>query len=126
MKGEIIDNYNTATLVNNTQKTETIIVPDGHRWKLFGGCVLNADSVSRTVTVKVFNSSDKLIGYFVSASVNAAGYAAYPCTQASKVHCSTSGFPMKAGDYIQIVWAAGGASAGGTAEYSAVITEAPE
>ena len=123
--GEIKHNQGDTTLLSNTQATRTITVPTGVRWYLFGGVVLNDDSVARTIKVQVLDESNNVIFYYASASTNAAGWCAYPQSQASKVNGQTFCLPMKAGWDILITWEAGGASAGGTAESSAIVLEVP-
>lgn len=127
--GALKDNYASVTLANDTAKNELKTVPPGKRWYLFGGRITNGDDVNRQVYIQLFNADDKNIGQLAkSQTVNAGAVLCYPNTEAVVTQMGSGAYPvpMKAGDYIKINWAAGGASAGGDSDTSALVVELNE
>lgn len=124
-RGSIVSNEADSTLVNNTALTRTITVPANARWKLYGGDVLNGDDVSRNLSVAVDDGTDRIFTYVVGSALGVSARHAYPFdTGGSITELSAIGpVPLVAGDRVRITWAAGGASAGGTAKSSANIEE---
>ena len=129
-RGLKVDNEADSTLVNNTALTRTITVPTNAEIEMSMGTVLNGDDVSRGVNYYWDDGADVLGGWTTAQSADGQSIAAsrqtnFPFTVGS------SGSPfsnpgrvcLSAGDRIQIVWAAGGASAGGTGKSSAVWQE---
>ena len=120
--GEIDDNYTEGTLVNNTALTITITVPSGEIWLLYGGRVKNGDDVARTISVKIKNSSDKIIlNMAYQANLGAGSSIVYPNTTANLLNYNNGLVILKSGWKIEISYAAGGTSSGGTAEVSAIV-----
>ena len=122
--GRPVDNEAASTLVNNTALTRTLTVPLATRWILHGGHVFNADDVARTLTVVADNgTSGQHLDLWLADSINATTRAYYPFAPAGSTRSHFMPFPLSAGDRILITFAAGGASAGGTARSSAVVEE---
>ncbi len=122
--GRKVDNEGPSTLVNNVALTRTITVPANTRVRWAGGRIFNADNVARTVNIDVDNGTDTQDLFFpFSDSVGASGSFGYPSGLDDRR--ASFGFPLllNAGDRIAILFAAGGASAGGTARSSAVWEE---
>lgn len=122
--GFIVTNEAASTLVNNTALTRTITVPTNARWRLYGGHVLQADDVSRVMEIRADSGvSGENLFEFLLTTVGANTRVAWPSTSAEiDVHNSMP-VPLSEGDRINITFAAGGASAGGTARSSAVVEE---
>ena len=111
----------SVTLVNNTQKTVDVTVPQGERWLLLWWNVTNPDDVVRNMTVSLYkelaktNVLAKLLykANVAAASVERFGMPHYKPTVAAE---NLTDYPilLAAGNTISFVWSAGGASAGGT------------
>jgi hypothetical protein len=116
-EGIISDNYGTTTLINNTLAARTITVPSNRRWWLFWVYSINGDNVTRNMMVEHYNSAGQLINMLFPLSAKTAGLLlCWPhTTSGTNYFAPAEAIPLKAGDYIVITWAAGGASAGGTA-----------
>jgi len=107
----------SVVLVNNTQKTINESVPTDTKWLLESIKAVNADNVDRTVTVTLFKEAAKTnrIGILYSTTVTPSGHLVVPNNVASSAYLNLfNGYPMGAGYTLEIVWAAGGASAGST------------
>ena len=124
--GDIDANGSTTTLVNNTTKGETLTVPAGKRWYLFGGSIKNGDNVARECTVSLLDTSDVTVLTLMRTISIAAGITnMFPNTEATVLQVGGGAYPipLDSGYDISYAWAAGGASAGGTARFSAFIVE---
>lgn len=125
-RGLKVDNEAASTLVNNTALTRTITVPTNARWLWFTGEIFQGDDVTRTVTVR---ADDGTTGQNLHVPLNGEGVGAtsrrpYPHGSATAGLIGiVMPIPLSAGDRILITFAAGGASAGGTARSSAVVQE---
>lgn len=122
--GLIVSNEATSTLVNNTALTRTITVPTNARWELYGGVVFQADDVARVVTITADDGTNgQDLFRFHGASVAATTNTSWPSTAADIDIQGNMPVLLTEGDRIEIVFAAGGASAGGTARSSANVEE---
>ena len=120
--GERSDNYGPSTLVNNTQLIRDITIPAGERWVVYSASITNGDNVSRAISVFIWNSSTQLIDWMALGQALAAGAEmVFPNMVATAGMAQVHPIILEAGDVIKIRFAAGGASAGGTAK-SAVIS----
>ena len=125
MAGVLVTNYNAAVaLANNTAKTQAVTVPAGKRWFLFGGIMSNADNVERATQIYITDGTNTVM-YIRQATAQAAGaIIAYPNTVALATNWQFPvPMPLSAGWTITFYWAAGGASAGGNATISAVVSQ---
>ena len=124
--GLILSNYGTTVLANNTANSRTLTVPNGKRWILFGGDIYNADNVARACTVRIVSATDEQIVYFFNGvSIGAGAHGPYPSISLAGGLSTVISLPLKEGWKIYFYWAAGGASAGGTATSSALVLEVP-
>lgn len=120
--GSVESSIQTVTLVNNTAKTLTYTVTDDTMVVIQTISVTNPDDVARTVTITLWNESAKTnrLAILEQDSVGASGIMHYPNLETagggSTGFIRNAGFPLllKAGMTIEVVWAAGGASSGGT------------
>lgn len=127
--GEIDDNYATVTLGNNDTVSQTVTVPAGKRWYLFGGRMSNGDNVVRNVTLQVYNELDVAIAMLIRYQVLAAGGEIFfPNTEAVSTQLGSGAYPLPllAGWDLEYTWNAGGVSAGGTSHISAIVVEVDE
>ncbi len=116
--GRKVNNEAPSTLVNNTALTRTITVPTFTRVRVEGGRVFNADDVARSITITADDGTQEIIRYNQD-SLGASGVLAYPNTVTNQDGYSPgSSDLLVAGDRVNIAFAAGGASAGGTARSS--------
>ncbi len=124
-QGRIVTNEAPSTLVNNTALTRVITVPTNARWRLGYGTILNGDSVDRAVGYEWDDGTEPIGGWLFNENlpVITAGFRLhvpmFPSAQAGAVQQPL----LTEGDRINITWAAGGASAGGTARSSANVEE---
>lgn len=126
--GTIKSNHANVTLVNNTAKTETVTVPTGRRWYLFGGKIYNGDDVNRSCTIFITDASDKVLMTLLKFTVAATDEGFYPNNDdlaANQVSDGAYPIPLLAGWKLKFTFAAGGASAGGTGEISGIVLEVP-
>ena len=120
--GEIIEGEDTSTLVNNTEKVTSLTVPTGKRWVLNGFKILNADDVVRDVYIRLKNSSStRLFRMFEHGALGVGARIYGPNASADTLVLKP--IVMESGEIVDIVWAAGGASAGGTARYTFMVLE---
>lgn len=115
------DNAATTVIVNNTLKTVVIEVPAGRRWTLMGFGMHNPDNVARVVTIRWSDNTPSRIVDIFSLSLTATTRVYGP--NASVATLVQKPIVFDGGHKIELVWAAGGASAGGTASYSLAIYE---
>ncbi len=114
------------TLVNNTLVSRVLICPTGARWRLEGGSMNNADNVERAATVLVDDGTagHNHTRYHNSSAIAAGVDLVYPAhTTGQDRESFRESVMMSEGDRITFTWAAGGASAGGTARSSANVEE---
>lgn len=122
--GRIVDNVNTTALVNNTLKTVVVEVPAGKRWVVMGGMIENIDNVTRICQVIISNNADAIIFqiFYHSLATTIRGY--FPMRHADLFRTANPQILiLAAGQKIKFTWQAGGASAGGTTEYSLDVIE---
>lgn len=124
--GVIVTNQGETTLVNNTTATRVISVPTNARWHIHGGDVLNADDVTRDVTVACRDGSDNQLITLLTDASAASLRKSFPHDTNTAIQNQESTdveFDLSGGFDVLITWTAGGASAGGTGESSVVVEE---
>lgn len=126
--GRKVDNEATTTLANNTAATRTVTVPTLVNAELHGGHLVNADDVTRVLSVHVDDGAQVLVRCIQEESTPTLIDAVYPpnLPDDNPERILAGGaypFPLSPGDRVQFTWAAGGVSAGGTARSSAVWKE---
>jgi hypothetical protein len=110
----------SITLVNNTAKTEDVTVPAGKRWVLQSIKVTNPDNVTRTIQGVLYKEAGKtnhIAQILKVTNLAASGRHQAPHdspAQALDTFHDVRGRILAAGNTISIIWATGGASAGGT------------
>lgn len=127
--GEVVHNYNEVTLVNNVTKNEALTVPATKRWYLMGGFILNGDDVARVCVITVrIPAGNTIMRLIKSQSIAAATDVYYPNTEASVDQIGHGAYPipLEAGTVINFQWTQGGASAGGTGKFAALVVEVDE
>ncbi len=121
--GRKVNNEAPSTLVNNTVLTRTISVPTNARWLLYGGKAFNADNVARVLTILADDGTNRLFILYTK-TLGATTRMTYPHNDSGEIDMLTEyPIPLSEGDRISFTFAAGGASAGGTARTSAVVEE---
>lgn len=117
--GKSKKNITEVTLVNNTAKYQNVTVPAGKRWLVLQVKQKNIDDVARNCYARVFDVSDEEEGYlYPTQSVAAGEYIIWPAKEHNNVTVLNPAavLIMEAGDYLVFNWAAGGVSAGATAD----------
>lgn len=115
--GQLTVEQQSLTLVNNTAKDLTFTCPDDTNIEVHLIKATNPDDVARVVTITLWSESAKTnkIAAIIAASLNAGQEIYAPNTTNASTQCPCCfPLPMKAGHTININWAAGGASTGGT------------
>lgn len=119
--GELKQEVTSVTLVNNTVKTVDVPVPAGKKWVLKSIKTSNPDDVARGITWYKYKEAGKtnlIYTMFVQAALGAAGVRVINSTMVRTTNNDYGYIPDEdvwvAGNTLSIVWAAGGASAGGT------------
>lgn len=115
--GEKKESITSLTLVNNVAKTIDITVPTNKKWLLLGIKAANPDNVDRAINTQVFKEAAKtnLLSRLLSNSTATLVVIYWP--SAVSVQTSARAWHpriLEAGNVISTIWAAGGASAGGT------------
>lgn len=114
--GSIEQSVTSITLVNNTAKTQDITVPADERWSVESILAINADNVDRAISVKVFKTASKsiLLRYIANVSVTTLQRLMLPNNSAATTQSYgwQAGMTLEEGNTIEVIWAAGGASAG--------------
>jgi hypothetical protein len=120
-------NYQEITLVNNTAKTTVITVGLDEIWMIYGGYMVNGDSVARDMSVTLYDNNNKSIAKFLNYATAGAGTKSYFPVAPATPGILWTAFPIFAmQDYhIDYVWSAGGASAGGTAAIVLAVVRYP-
>lgn len=117
--GKLNQSVISVTLVNNTAKTIDITVPAGKRWMFLGLKITNPDNVARNINVHLYKEAGKtnlIKRILVQTGVAASGERYYPNSVTATLTVMSFYVPtfLEGGNTIESVWAAGGASAGGT------------
>lgn len=124
--GTVLCQKVSTTLVNNTAKTENITVPDDTLWYVQTFRMKNIDDVARTCIIRIFETATKTYELFVVHynSINAGSGLMIPNNDdlGAGMGNNLQGILLKAGNTIEFVWAAGGASTGATNANAATIT----
>ena len=121
--GRLKREIQSVTVADNTTKTITVTVPAGKLWRLLGVRMINPDNVSRTLKIYVYDENDNLLCILLERSgIGANSYIQWPCTlESSSIKANPAIQLLKGGDYLKCIWAAGGASSGGTASAGLII-----
>lgn len=114
------DKYTDVPLVSATAKDYDITCGLDEIWWIYGGYIVNGDSVARDLEVSLYNENDKKLAKFVSKAAVAAGgklYFPYTHAVAADERDYWLVFPifMKQDWYVRYSWSAGVAGAGGSA-----------
>lgn len=118
--GEILDNLvKGAANFSVSTTNHKITVPTGVRWLFFGGRVNR--SANATLVIRLYESGDEVI-LQLQDDAAATGATNYPNTDKAEMTVPGMPIPLKAGDYINIVF---GAAQGATASCSAIVLEVP-
>jgi len=108
----------SITLANNTAKTVDSTVPANKRWLLLGVKAMNPDDVGRDLYIDHYKEAAKtnLIRRLAAETPAAGARTQWPSSVAGDVTKTPKHdlMVMDAGETISILWAAGGASSGGT------------
>ncbi len=127
--GRIISNWAETALLNNTAATRVLTINPNARWRLYGGMILNADNVTRDVRILIRDEDNETIRIpLAKATLGVGDRKDWPRAADTPVDSLEAGetswpIPIKGGWDIIFAWDAGGASAGGTAESSAIAEE---
>lgn len=127
--GRILTNWAETTLLNNTAAERVLTVNPNARWRLYGGIILNADDVTRDVRILIRDPDNKTVRVpLAKAALGVGDTKDWPRaadTAVDSLEAGETGWPvvMAGGWDIIFAWDAGGASAGGTAESSAIAEE---
>ena len=127
--GKLVQDVTSVTLVNNTAKTEDVTVPANKKWLLLWLKVENPDDVNRLVTVNIWNESGKttrILARLLYATVSNGQRAHWPLNLSgtnddTMFNHAWSPVVLDAGDTIEVIWGAGGASTGATDADALVI-----
>lgn len=121
--GELHYRVTPVTLANNTTLAVNVTVPPDKRWKLLTMKATNVDNVARSMVLSIYTEPAltnlvMILAYF--GGVGASGRLQWPnvLTKADTFYDIYSGWGdvyLEAGHTLNMVWTAGGASAGGTA-----------
>ncbi len=127
-RGFIVTNEGATTLVNDTAVTRTIACPTNTRWKWKGGTYVNADNVTRNVTVRLTDGTNEIVRVKNTEPCETLIRQVYPSSSDSValerfLSLGNMAFDLRETFDIEITWATGGASAGGTARSSALVEE---
>ena len=127
--GAIESNRTVTPLVNNTVLDVHIEVPATKRWYLFGGRITNGDNVARNCYVTIQNkANENVLQLFRDQALGAGGDGYFPNSEATVIQLAGGLYPLplSAGMAVHFHYAAGGASAGGTAIAVAWVVELDE
>jgi len=119
----------STTLSSDTTKNLDLTVPSGKIWRVHRVNMLNGDDVSRDVRVQIRDSSGNLIhkvGGPLTLAAGASGDIIPYLKTAPDAEPGAITILVKGGYNLRLIWAAGGASSGGTAYYSITYEEIPE
>lgn len=117
--GELVQDVTSVVLVNNTTKTIDKTVPDNRKWIILSIRAMNPDDVQRNITITKFKEAAKTntIKRYNVAATAASSLLQWPSGPFTAAFARKSSAPFEVlvtGNTIEIVWVAGGASAGGT------------
>lgn len=123
--GEVRADVTSVTLVNNTAKTNNVTVPDDTIWKLQSIRVMNPDDVARAISLTIYKEAAKTSRVLHLDTRNIAASAVFQWPNNGTGGEDRSNIPFDlvlfAGNTIEITWAAGGASSGGTIADAQVV-----
>lgn len=116
--GKLKQDVTSVTLVNNTAKTVVATVPDRKRWILLSVKAVNADDVTRTITINVYKEAAKtnLLRCLAYAACPTVTSLVWPNPYSASVEWSKTMWwcdvILAEGNTIEVIWGAGGASTG--------------
>ncbi len=127
-RGLPVTNEGATTLVNNTAVTRTIACPTRARWLWKGGTYTNGDNVTRNVTVRATDGTNEIIRAKNTEPCETLIRHVYPSGSDSVaverfLSVGDMAFDLREAFDIEITWAAGGVSGGGTARSTALVEE---
>jgi hypothetical protein len=109
------------TLVNNTALTKVLTVPAGESWLIRGAFMKNGDNVNRDCSCLFKDAAGNNIGFIIyHAALATLNSAYYPDQTNNDTKVYACPILLCAGETLTFTWAAGGASAGGTASYGVI------
>lgn len=117
----------SITLVNNVAFTEDVTVPAGKQWLLTNIKIINPDDVTRNISITIYKEAAKTNVLFLLLSAvafTATSLRNLPSAIPAALSPSHNLIPpieLVAGNVINILWAAGGASTGATDADALVI-----
>lgn len=117
--GQVLADVTALTLVNNTSKTVDVLVPTDCLWVLEQIKITNPDNVNRAVTVRLYKEAAKtnLIAGLGAVTLATTVTLLLPNNTPAAdttVDSNIRGRVLGGGFTIELGWATGGASAGGT------------
>lgn len=123
--GYVETSVNSVTVANNTAKTEKYTVPDDTIWVIEFIRAVNPDDVARDIYIRIWKESalTNKIANIAYGAAGAGGDIVFPSVGSIGAAYSENPMAMTlgAGETIEIYWAAGGASTGGTLANAVVI-----
>jgi len=127
-KAKMVQSVTSVTLVNNVTKTIDVVVPDNKKWILLSFKVTNPDDVARTITAVLYKEAAKtnyIKRLMSEAAVGATAIRQWPKETNSSTVQRVPTLPAEIvteENTLNVVWATGGASAGGTDADGLVVT----
>jgi hypothetical protein len=124
--GNFVTDIDSITLANNTLLNHDIIVPVGKRWVLLSIKAMNPDNVNRDISFNIYNeaAATNLAKHLDTRTIATTAQMYWPNNGTGGE--DRSNIPhlviMSGGQLLRIIFAAGGASAGGTDADGVVIT----
>lgn len=111
--GNIHQEVTSITLVNNTAKTEEVLVPTGKIWLLMFIKMTNSDDVQRTLSCNLWLETAKtnLLARMFYVATGAAGSTYWPGGE-TDIEGEVGTLILVGGNKLECTWAAGGASTG--------------
>ena len=121
--GKLKREIKSITLSSDTAKTETLTVPSAKRWLILSIKVENPDDVARTISIHVKDSSGNILESLATGvSLNAGGRYQWPHTGSASAYSAPFHLViLEEGEKLEINWASGGASSGGTDSDALVV-----
>lgn len=117
--GKLKQEVTSITVVNATAKTVDTTVPTGKMWILLAVKMVNPDDVARVGVITKWKEAAKTnrLKTYISASISAGVTNQFPSNPANtnqQRYPSNPAEMLMAGNTIEVTWASGGASTGGT------------